>query len=129
MTDGQGVLRVGRMPKSPAQWKVLPHGPIEKLSDNIWWVQGSLPGMSLKRVMTLVRVRDGRLVVHNGIALAEDAMQRIEAWGTPAFLAVPSGWHRLDAAAYKQRYPSLRVFVPKGARGRVEQVVTVDGTY
>jgi hypothetical protein len=117
------------MAKAFSDWKVLSHGPIEKLSSNLWWVQGSLPGMSLKRVMTIVRLNDGRLVVHNGIALEEAAMKDIESWGTPAFLLVPNGGHRLDAPAYKKRYPAMRVFAPKGSRARVEEVVPVDGSY
>jgi len=117
------------MAKPTGDWKVLPHGPIERLAENLWWVQGSLPGMSLKRVMVIVRLADARLVIHNGIALDEPAMREIEAWGTPAFLIVPSGIHRLDAPAYKQRYPALRVFAPKGARAKVEQVLPVDATY
>ena len=33
---------------------VLPHGPIERLAENLWWVQGSFRGMSLKRVISLL---------------------------------------------------------------------------
>jgi hypothetical protein len=120
---------VAAMPKANTEWRALAHGPIEKLADNLWWVQGALPGMSLKRVMTVVRLRDGRLVIHNGIALEPAAQQAIEAWGTPAFLLVPNGAHRLDAPAYKRRYPQLKVFAPKGARTKVEEVIAVDGSY
>ncbi|HKU45175.1 MAG TPA: hypothetical protein VJR89_43745 [Polyangiales bacterium] len=117
------------MPKAYSQWKVLPHDPIQRLAENLWWVQGSLPNMSLKRVMVVVRLADGRLVIHNGIALEEAAMQELERWGKPAFLIVPGAVHRLDAPAYKARYPELRVFCPRGARKRVAEVVAVDGTY
>jgi hypothetical protein len=56
-------------------------------------------------------------------------MRALEAWGTPAFLIVPSGIHRLDAARYKARYPALRVFAPSGSRKKVEAVVAVDDVY
>jgi len=108
---------------------VLPHGPIEKLSENLWWVQGSLKGMSLKRVMVIVRLNDGRLVIHSGIALEEAAMLEVEAFGTLAFLVVPNAGHRLDAPAYKRRYPTLTVVTPRGAREKVSEVVGVDLTY
>jgi hypothetical protein len=123
------MLTVGGMPKAHTTWTVLAHEPIVELADNLWWVRAALPGMSLKRTMVVVRLPDGRLLFHNGIALAEPAMQQIERWGTPSFLVVPNGGHRLDAPAYKTRYPQLRVFAPRGSRERVEQVVTVDGTY
>lgn len=117
------------MAKAHEQWTVLDHGPIEKLAENLWWVQGALPGMSLKRTMTVARMNDGRLVIHNAIALREDAMKELEAWGTPTFLIVPSGIHRLDAPAFKDRYPKLVVLAPKNSRSKVEQVLATDGDY
>lgn len=110
-------------------WKVLAHEPPLKLADNLLWVSGAIPGMSLKRTMVVVRLNDGQLVIHNGIALDDRGMAELERFGTPAFLIVPNGGHRLDAPAYKQRYPALRVFAPQGAREKVQQVVPVDGSY
>jgi hypothetical protein len=116
------------MAKAANAWRVLAHAPIEELAENLWRVSGSVPRMTLRRTMTVARLGDGRLVIHNGIALDEPAMQRIEQWGTPAFLIVPNGYHRMDAPAYKKRYPALKVLTPRGSRGRVEQVVPLDGT-
>ncbi|HEX8435580.1 hypothetical protein [Archangium sp.] len=110
-------------------WQVLPHGPIEQLSENLWRVEGSLKGMSLKRVMTVARSGDGSLVIHSAIALAEEEQRKLEALGTPSLLLVPNRGHRLDAPAYKKRYPALRVFAPRGGRKGVEEAVPVDGTY
>ena len=110
-------------------WKVLPHGPIERLADNLWSVTGALRGMSLERVMAVARRSDGKLVIHSAIAMDEDRMRELEALGEPAFLVVPSRAHRLDAPAYKTRYPSIRVFAPRGARKAVAAKVPVDGTY
>jgi hypothetical protein len=117
------------MAQANLEWNVLPHGPIERLADNLWWVQGSLRGMSLKRAMTVAKLGDGRLVIHSGIALEPAALQQLDAWGTPAFLLVPNAYHRLDAPAYKQRYPQLKVLAPKGSRAKIEQVIAVDGSY
>ena len=117
------------MAKANTTWDVLPHLPIEKLEPNLWRVQGSLRGMALKRVMTLVRLDDGRIVVHSAIALEADAMAEIESWGTPSVLLVPNGYHRLDAPAWVARYPDLEVRCPGGARRKVEDVVRVDGDY
>lgn len=117
------------MPKAHDEWTVLRHYPIEKLEPNLWCVTGTLPGMGLKRVMTLVRSEDGRVVVHSAIALAEEAMSEIEAWGTPSVLLVPNAYHRLDAPAYAARYPDMKVLCPKGGRKKIGEVVRVDGTY
>jgi hypothetical protein len=110
-------------------WNVLPHGPIEKLAENLWRVEGSLPGMSLRRVMTIAKRADGRVVVHSAIALEEAAMKEMQALGKPSFLLVPNAFHRLDAPAFKKRYPDIVVLTPKGARAKVAAKVPVNGTY
>lgn len=117
------------MGKAFRKWKVLQHGPVERLAENLWRVSGSVPGMSLRRTMTVVRLLTGRLVLHNAIALQEDAMKQIESWGKLAYLVVPNGIHRLDAPPYKRRFPGLVVLAPKGSRNKVEEVMTVDATY
>jgi len=117
------------MAKASGAWNVRAHGALVTLSENLLWVQGSVPGMSLKRTMVVVRLNDGKLLIHNGIALDDAAMAELERFGTPAYLIVPNAIHRLDAPAYKQRYPALRVFAPKGSRKGVEEMLAVDGVY
>jgi hypothetical protein len=117
------------MPEKVDQtWNVLEHGPLQQLADNLWRIEGALPGMSLRRTMTVVR-RDDGLVLHSVIAVADDVRARIEALGAPRFMLIPNGGHRLDAPAYKARYPELRVFCPRGSREAVAERVPVDGTY
>jgi len=117
------------MPKAFDAWNVLSHRPLQEHAENLWSVEGALPGMGLLRRMTLVRRPSGALVIHNAIALEEDLMQKLEAWGKPEIIVVPNGWHRLDCVAYKQRYPNAKIACPAGSRKNVEQVVAVDLTY
>jgi hypothetical protein len=107
-------------------WTVLPHKPIEKLADNLWRVSGTMGDGKVQRQMVVARLADGRLLVHNAIALDDAEMKELEAWGRPAILFVPNGYHRQDAAIWKQRYPDLTVVAPPGSRKRVEKVVHVD---
>lgn len=117
------------MPKPRTSWQPAAHEPIQKLSENLWWVRGPIPGISIRRCMTLARLADGRVLIWSAIPLDEPSMREVEAWGTPAFLVVPSALHRLDAAAYKARYPELRVYCPSGARKDAAEVVPVDGVF
>jgi hypothetical protein len=117
------------MPKAFDSWQVFPHRPLEKVAPNLWRIEGDLPNGNGTRVMTVARLADGSLVIHNGIALEEPLMAEIEAFGKPAYLLVPNGFHRLDSKVYKARYPDVRVLCPKAARKKVEQVVTVDGSF
>src|SRR5262249_52757614 len=48
--------------------------------------------------------------------------------GRIAVVIVPNDHHRLDAAAYKARYPEARVICPAGGRARIEPRVAADAT-
>ena len=116
------------MPKPFETWTVCPHGPIEKVTENLWRVSAPFPGAPFPRTMIIVRLGDGRLVIHNCIALGDGEMKEIENWGTPAFIIVPSGAHRMDAKIFKNRYPGVRVIGPPGAKEKIDEVVKVDAT-
>jgi hypothetical protein len=117
------------MAKARTTWRVLEHGPLQQLADNLWRVEGALPGMSLRRTMTVVRRADGSLLLHSPIALDPERLVQLEALGEVAAIVVPNSGHRLDAPAYKARYPNAYVFCPAGSRSKVSEVVGVDGTY
>jgi hypothetical protein len=118
------------MPKTLKQWKVMPHGKLTQVDENILTVVGELhmPLTDLPRRMTVVRLNDGRLVVFSAIALDEDEMQALEDYGRPSFLVVPNDHHRLDAKIWKDRYPAMQVVAPEGSREKVEDAVHVDTT-
>ena len=110
------------------QWTVLPHGKLVQVDEGILTVVGEIhmPLMDLPRRMTVVRLADASLVVFSAIALDEDEMSALEAYGRPEVLIVPSDKHRLDAKTWKDRYPEIEVVAPDGARAKVEEVVPVD---
>jgi hypothetical protein len=118
------------MTKLHQHWTVLPHGKLTPIDEGILTVVGQIrmPLMNFPRRMTVVRLRDGRLVIWSAIALDETEMATLEAAGRPAFLVVPNDEHRLDAKAWKERYPQLAVVAPEGARDKVAEAVPVDTT-
>ena len=112
------------------QWKVLPHGKLTEVDENVLTVTGELhmPLTDLPRRMTVARLNDSRLVIFSAIALDEVEMQALEDYGRPAFLVVPNDHHRLDAKIWKERYPLMQVVAPEGSRTKVEEAVHVDTT-
>jgi len=119
------------MSKPQTEWKVLPHGKLTAVEDDILTVVGDIPMPvgNMKRRMTVVRLRDGRLVIFSAVALGEEEMRVLEDFGEPAFLIVPNDHHRLDSKIWKDRYPAIQVITPEGAREKVQKVVTVDATH
>lgn len=117
------------MAKAYTTWTVLDNKPIEKLADNLWTVSGLMENGKTQRRMTVARMDDGRLVIHNAIALDLAGMAELDAFGEVAFLVVPNAFHRQDARIWKDRYPNARVVCPGGATKSVSQVVPVDLDY
>ena len=112
-------------------WQVLPHGQLTQVDDGLLTVTGRIhmPMTEFQRRMTVVRLRDGRLVVYSALALDEDEMRQLEHYGTLAWLVVPGDHHRMDARIWKRRYPLMRVLAPAGARKAIEEAVHVDNTH
>jgi hypothetical protein len=113
------------------EWTVLPHGKLSQLTNNILTVTGDLhmPFGDIPRRMTVVRLSSGKLVIFSAIALDENEMRQLEAFGVPAYLIVPNELHRLDAKIWRDRYPLMQVITPPGVRAKVADVVPVDATH
>jgi hypothetical protein len=111
-------------------WTVLPHGKLQSLEDSILTVTGTvkMPVGTFERRMTVVRLKDGGLVLYSPIALDEEQMSQLEAFGRPAFLIVPGSHHRVDVKIFKDRYPAAKVIAAPGARKAVEEIAAVDAT-
>jgi hypothetical protein len=119
------------MTKPFQEWTVLPHGRLTPLDDRLLVVTGLMhmpPMGKVARRMTVVRLDDGRLVVYSAIALNEAEMKTLESFGAPAYLIVPNDLHRMDVKPWKDRYPTMTVVAPPGARAKVEEIVHVDAS-
>jgi len=118
------------MPAILEKWEVMPHTPLVEIDDGILTVAGEIrmPLGNFPRRMTVVGLSRNRSVIFSAIAVDEAAMRKVEAVGKPAFLIVPNGHHRLDAAAWKKRYPKIKVLCPPGAKDKVGEAVPVDST-
>jgi hypothetical protein len=112
------------------EWRVLPHGRVKTVDERILTVEGDIPMPLGKfpRRMTVVGLGRKRSAIFSAMALDEDAMREVEAVGKPTFLVVPNGHHRLDAPAWKKRFPKLKVLCPPGAKDKVSEAVPVDST-
>lgn len=109
-----------------ADWTLLPHGPLTRLAPRVWQATGELKNPPLPRAMTVWTMDDGGLWIHSAVNLDVDSMRALEHVGAPRVLVVPNGYHRMDAAAWKARYPDLRVVGPEAARAKIEEVVPMD---
>src|SRR5690242_422232 len=91
------------MAKPPRLWKVLPHGPLERLEENLWSVTSAVPGIpGLDRRMAIVRRSDGGLLFFNAVPVSDAVLAELRALGTPAQVIVPQRLHMMDAHAFRE---------------------------
>lgn len=115
------------MRRTERPWIVTPHGPIVKHEANLWSVEGTLPGASIPRRMSMARRRDGSIVFYHPIPLDEPALAEVRAWGTPRELVVAHVHHGMDAAAFAAKL-GLRIYGPRGDAARMRARWDMAGT-
>ncbi len=113
------------MAKFHDRWEVLPHGSVHEVAPGILTVVGQIPMPlgNFPRRMTVVAIGRKRSAVFSPIPLRANSMAEIEAIGTPDYLIVPNGGHRLDLRSFHTRYPKAKIVTAPGSKGRVEEAV------
>jgi hypothetical protein len=117
------------MSKPTRPWTVLPHRPLQQLDENLWAVEGDVPGIAgLRRRMSIVRRSDGGLLFFNAVPVDDATLAQVRGLGTPAILVIPQHLHMMDAHAFRGRL-GVRVFAPATTRALVAERVAVDGSF
>jgi hypothetical protein len=115
------------MPRSPRPWIVTRHDPIEKLEDNLWAVQGDVPGIPFKRRMFIIKRSDGTLMFFGmAIPLEEELLAEVTAWGRPSILVVTHDQHMIDARAFAEKL-GLKVYGPKPCETKLRARAEIAG--
>ena len=108
-------------------WAVTPHAELEKIDDNLWAVEGKLPGAPIMRRMSIIKRSDGSLLFYHAIPLEDNLLDEIRAWGKPAFLVVGHNNHMVDAHAFREKL-RLKLYGPKKSAEKIAARTTLDGT-
>ena len=115
------------MARAKREWIVTRHDPIQKLDDNLWVVEGDVPGAPIKRRMSIVKRADGSLVFFHAIPLEEKALEEVKAWGTPSYLVLGHHHHAMDAGAFREKL-ALKAYGPRACEAKLRERVELAGT-
>src|SRR3954467_1700297 len=85
------------MAKARRSWIVTKHGPLQKIEDNLWAVEGKVPGVPIQRRMVIARKGDGSLVFFHAIPLDDKTLEEVRSLGKPAYLVLGHHQHAIDA--------------------------------
>jgi hypothetical protein len=115
------------MAKTPRPWIVTPHSPFQKLEDNLWLVENTIPGTPMMRRMSIIKRADGTLVFYQAIPLDDASLAEVKAWGKPAVLVVPHDQHGLDARAFAEKL-GVKIYGPKRNEAKMRAKFELAGT-
>ncbi len=85
---------------------VQPHRPLEKLVDDVYWVQGSIrmgPGMRINRNMVVVR-QPREVIILNPVRVDEATEAEIEGLGPVNHILRLGYFHGMDDGHYVERF-------------------------
>jgi Domain of unknown function (DUF4336) len=82
-----------------------------QLDENIWEITGEWRTKFARR-MTVVRLRNGRLFIHNAIQLRKHELDWLKSLGNVALIVAPNTFHCSDAGWMKSQFPDADLFVP-----------------
>lgn len=108
------------MPKANRPWIVTPHGPLQKLENNLWVVESPVPGIDAQRWMSIVRQPNGELIFYHAVPLDERALAEILAWGKPKALVIGHANHGIDAHAFADKL-GIGIYGPRRCEAQMRK--------
>lgn len=87
------------------------YDPPNQLAPLLWEIKGRWKN-KLGRRMTVVRLSDGRLIIHNAIQLHEDELNWLRSLGFVSFIIAPNIFHCSDLAWMSRQFPQAACYVP-----------------
>ena len=89
---------------------------MQQLDSDLWVTESPLRflGLEVGARMTVVRLPDGRLLLHSPIAASPDLVRAVQALGDVAYLVAPNRLHHLFVGEWQQACPEASAYVAPG---------------
>lgn len=90
---------------------------LQAITNDLWHGESSvglMPGAELPIRMTVIRRRDGSLILHSPIALDDEGAAELAQLGDVRAVVAPNSMHHLHARAALERFPRARCLVAAG---------------
>jgi hypothetical protein len=97
-------------------------------ADNVWIADMPLrfAGISVGARMTVVKLSDGRLLLHSPISPSDELRAEVEKLGRPSLLLAPNKYHHLYVKHWMDAYPDAQAWAAPGL-AKKRQDVTFTG--
>lgn len=93
---------------------------LERIDDGLWALATphSFLGLHVGTRMTVVRLRDGALLLHSPVALDAETRAAVDALGPVAHVVAPNAYHHVYAGEWAAAYPKAKVHAPEALRAK-----------
>ena len=90
--------------------------PLRQLATNLWVAERpqSFYGLPVGTRMTVIRLADGRLLLHSPVALEAELRAQLDSIGRVCFAVAPNRVHHLYAGEVARAYPEAQLWVAPG---------------
>ena len=87
---------------------------------------GDVPGLPIRRRMTIIKLATGNLMFFNAVPLEHEALEEVRSWGKPATLVVPHHQHMIDGHAFREKL-GLKLYGPAQLAKEISQRAELAG--
>lgn len=89
---------------------------VEYVNDQIWIVEYPVRyfGINLYGRMTIIKLENGELIIHDPCKIDESAKRKIDAIGKVKYIVAPGNFHHLFVTEFQQKYPDAETFLCPG---------------
>lgn len=93
----------------------------EHVSDSIWLCSYGVQyfGCALEARMTIIRLSDGRLLLHSPCKIEPSLKREILTLGEVAYIVVPSNFHTLHASSAQVAFPEALTYICSGVEKKL----------
>lgn len=106
---------------------------IENVCENIWVCRRDLKlaGVPFGTRMTVIRLQDGRLIIHSPVAIDDAEASELEALGEVSWIVAPNLFHHLFIEAFRARFPEAALVAPEDLKkkqpgAKIDHVLSED---
>jgi hypothetical protein len=88
----------------------------EYVKDQIWILEYPVryAGIDLFGRMTVIKMGDGDLLIHDPCAMTDKVKQQLDSIGTVRYIVVPGSYHHLFVPEFQRMYPDAETFICPG---------------
>lgn len=89
-------------------------GPLVAVAENLWTVDMPfrVMGAEVGTRMSVIRLKDGRLLLYSPVAIAAPLRQELAALGEVAAIVCPNAWHHTFASQAREAFPAAKLYGP-----------------